>query len=45
MYTSTSATTAQKNCEIGTHERPSAGIPNPRIEITRMVGMPRKRSA
>ncbi len=30
---------------VGSHESPSAGMPKPRIEITRIVGTPRKKSA
>ena len=29
---------------MGSHDNPSAGIPKPRIEITRIVGIPRNRS-
>src|SRR3954453_21338810 len=42
---STSATIPQNTSEVGTPEICSPGTPRPRIEITRIVGTPRKKSA
>ena len=42
-YTSVSATMAQNTSLFGTPCSSSAGIPNPRMKITRMVGTPRKK--
>ena len=42
---STSATIPQNTTEVGTPEICSPGTPKPRMQMTRIVGTPRKKSA